>query len=800
MKIRKSTPLLACLIALNAIHAQPTNNPVTQFYPGLGQYDWTDQLAWGTVYDVTTDTKLSPNPVIPDDGFLGLDGLVSFGDDLAEVQAKIAALSAAGGGVLYFPAGSYHFSDDLLVHNGVVIRGVQPGDGYVADNLDPARDVANPVDEVDNAKSSLFELQTKFEFPKFIFDKTANGGAGHERRNAFKAIRLNDPYNDSNVGICWIDINRARIEWMDYGETVDGMSSSYWAYFGVPWDPSLPFADPSNKWLQIKGMNWVIFGNRINNAARWDNRSGVSPPTGAQPAWSIWPKRISGQIDTFNYGNQIVANNRLMDKHYSDWDNSQPNGLQPGSGIDDFLIEDYVDRNGNIVGDDWFSYTRGYGIKMNRSVGLDGNDRDYSPTRYPLLYRTGITCRDNWLFVTRRVGIYIGGTGAQCIGNFRTDRSWTLDGDYRKQAVIDPTGRDYDSNNGRTQENRGIDMTGFNTITHKNYMLVFRTKSPGGPYFSTCGEGFLHQEVGGGTPVYDWVITDNYFSGYIGIYKSKDIRGLLVQGNDVPGGLPDLTETAALYIQSDTNDTNYNMQDVLIDSNTAVLNSPKETGRFIASAGLQNVVVSNNDFGGGIVNATDGVQFSGNSSIGTLNSSPPDSAFDALPVVQLASPVPPLTVAPGAVVSMVIDASDDGASPVAVEIFSETINLGAAALATAPNLYTYDLTVSSEPGTYYYMLKASGTPDAAYSDPVVIVVEEGGSTPGAPVLYINMQTGSQLVLSFDSENGALYRLMQDDDLGSWTLYEDNITGDGNTIERLVPVPADRVFYLLEVIE
>jgi hypothetical protein len=98
------------------------------------------------------------------------------------------------------------------------------------------------------------------------------------------------------------------------------------------------------------------------------------------------------------------------------------------------------------------------------------------------------------------------------------------------------------------------------------------------------------------------------------------------------------------------------------------------------------------------------------------------------------------------------------------------------------------------------MLKASGTPDAAYSDPVVIVVEEGGSTPGAPVLYINMQTGSQLVLSFDSENGALYRLMQDDDLGSWTLYEDNITGDGNTIERLVPVPADRVFYLLEVIE
>lgn len=783
MKIRSKAILIGVATAFPLFAgAQPITNPVTQFYPGLSQYAWTDQLAWSTV----TTTAATPD-----------DGL----DDLAVVQAEIAAISAAGGGVLYFPAGTYTFSDDLFIHDGVVIRGVQPGDGYVADNLDPARDVTAPADEVDNAKSTLFTLSTKFEFPKFVFDKTANGGAGNERRDAFKAIRLNDPFTDSNLGICWIDINRARIEWIQYGEDpVTGMSTSYWGYFGVEWDPSLPFDDPGNMWLKIRGMNWVIFGNRINNAARWDNRTGVSPPIGSQPAWSIWPKRMTGQIDTFNYGNQIVANNRLMDKHYYDWDNSQPNGQQPGPGIDDFLIEDYVDKNGNIVGDDWFSYTRGYGIKMNRSVGLDGNDRDYSPTRYPLLYRPGITCRDNWLFVTRRVGIYIGGTGAECIGNYRTDRSWTLDGDYRKQAVIDPTGRSFDTNNGRTQENRGIDITGFNVFVHKNFMLCFRTKSPGGPYFSTCGEGFLHQEVGGGSPVYNWTITENWFSGYIGIYKSKDIRGLLIQDNTVPNELPDQTDTPAIYVEADTNATAYNMADVVIDGNFAQLNAPSQSGRILASAGVSNVTVSNNDFGNGTVSISDGVGFTGNINVGSLSTVPSTGAFDALPQATVTSPSAPITVSPGELVTLLIDASDDGASPPSVDIYNETVLLGSATLQSAPNIHAYDLIVPTEPGTYYYMIKAEGSPDAAYADPVTIIVEEGGSTPGSPVLYINMETGGQLILSFDSENGLLYRLMQGSDLNGWSVLEDGISGNGASIERNIPTPLIRAFYRLETID
>jgi hypothetical protein len=759
--------------------AQPVDNPVTRFYPGLSQYEWTDLLAWDNV---------TVTAAVADDGL----------DDLATVQAEIAAISAAGGGVLYFPAGAYDFSDDLLIHDGVVLRGVQPGDGFVADNLDPDRDPASPVDEVDNAKSTLFSLATRFEFPRFVFDKTANDGAGNERRDAFKAIRLNDPYTDSRVGICWIDINRARIEWIDYGETENGMSSSYWAYFGVPWDPAQPFDDPGNMWLRIRGTHWVIFGNRINNAARWDNRTGVSPPNGSQPAWSIWPKRISGQIDTFNYGYQIVANNRLMDKHYHDWDNSKPNGQQPGSSIDDFLIEDYVDRFGNAVGDDWFSYTRGYGIKMNRSVGLDGNDRDYSPTRYPLLYRPGIACRDNWIFVTRRVGIYIGGSGVECIGNYRTDRSWTLHGDLRKKSVIDPTGRQFNTNYGSTQENRGIDITGFDVFVHKNYMLSFRTRQ--GAYFSTCGEGFLHQEVGGGSPVYNWTITDNFFSGYIGIYKSREIRGLLIRGNTLPDDLPDQPQTPAIYVEADTNAAPYSLQDVLIDGNNARVNAPGQTGRIIGNAGIDNVVVSNNDFGGGTLLVNDGVQLVDNFNVASVTSNPPTLPFDALPVVDVTAPASPFVVAPGAAVTLLIEADDDGTSPAQVSVYREIELLGAATLESGHNLFSFTLTAPMEPGLYYHFVKADGSPSPAYSNLVLIEVSESaGPGAGQPVLFISMASGAQLVLSFDSDDGVLYRLKQGTDLSDFTPVED-IAGDGTRIERTVAAPDPAAFFLLEAVE
>jgi len=47
--------------------AQPVDNPVTRFYPGLSQYEWTDLLAWDNV---------TVTAAVADDGL----------DDLATVQ------------------------------------------------------------------------------------------------------------------------------------------------------------------------------------------------------------------------------------------------------------------------------------------------------------------------------------------------------------------------------------------------------------------------------------------------------------------------------------------------------------------------------------------------------------------------------------------------------------------------------------------------------------------------------------------------------------------------------------------
>jgi len=697
---RKDFPFLilgACVAGVSAAHAQPTDNPVTRFYPGLDQYQWTDALRW---------EQVTITAAVADDG----------ADDLAVVQAEIEALSAAGGGVLYFPAGTYDFSDDLLVWDSVILRGVQPGDGFVSDNLDPERDPAAPADEVDNAKSQQFALETKFEFPKFVFDPEANGGAGNDRRAAFKAIRLNDPYRDSNVGICWIDINRARIEWVEYGEDEAGMAASYWGYFGVNWNPALPFTDESNRWREIKARNWVVFGNRINNAARWDNRPNVAPPVGKQPAWTIWPKRISAQIDTFNYENNLVANNRLMDRHLYEWDNSQPNGSQPGPGIDDFLMPGYTDKNGTVIGDVWFAYTSGHGIKMNRSIGLDGNQIPYTPERFPMLYRRGVVCRDNWSFVTRRVGYYVGGDGVECIGNYRIDVSYP---DPRKIALVNANG-DQKVRGAPTFENRGYDVTGTNAIFTHNYWDVFRTRAEG-PYYSTDGEGFLHQEVGGGTPVDGWVIENNDGNAYIGIYKSREIRRTRIVDNlirtvPVPG-------PSTIFCVADTNGGPFPMEDVLIEGNISSGGIAVK-----ASAGVSNVTVRDND-GSGSVRLTQGITAENNGALSgpsfySGEGEIPPSPYDPLADGRIVAPLDGNVVAPGAQITFDIEAADAPAAPTVVAIWLDLVKQGEAVPASEPGTYTLDVVAPTEPGLYYYFLEVQGSPHTYWSAPLVVRVAE----------------------------------------------------------------------------
>jgi len=117
--------VLACLLATTAAIAAtfsltaaelPRDNPVATFYSGDEGYPaWTDRIRWGNVIDMSQYDR---------------------GDnDFQRFENARDELAAKGGGVLYYPAGTYDFTDapmdgpdgrGLMLKSGVAIRGDAP--------------------------------------------------------------------------------------------------------------------------------------------------------------------------------------------------------------------------------------------------------------------------------------------------------------------------------------------------------------------------------------------------------------------------------------------------------------------------------------------------------------------------------------------------------------------------------------------------------------------------------------------------------------------------------------------------
>jgi len=109
--------VVGLLLASGDVHAAaPTDNPVASYYSGDRGYPaWTDGIKWANVIDM----KSYPS------------GKTNF----EKFENACRELSAKGGGVLYYPAGTYDFSEGpfdgpggrgLMLSSGVVIRGEAP--------------------------------------------------------------------------------------------------------------------------------------------------------------------------------------------------------------------------------------------------------------------------------------------------------------------------------------------------------------------------------------------------------------------------------------------------------------------------------------------------------------------------------------------------------------------------------------------------------------------------------------------------------------------------------------------------
>jgi len=504
--MKKQLLSVGILLCAFSAFAQPTDNPYTSRYSAAGH--WTDSLKWA---QTTLVTSLG---AIPNDQV----------DDHAAIQQGIDQIFAQGGGVLYFPEGTYMVSDDLHIKSGVVLRG------------------ANPTG-ITSAKQTGYSPPSKLLFPKYIFDTLANNGRGTSNSTAFKGIE--GEKSCSNAGLVNLDINRAYI----------GFHPRF-----NPNSPGSPQAIDKNR-------NLIIFGLRSNNAIIPDR--GI-PDTTLNPAtngprhkrWQRLPWRFSANIDAYVEGNCVVANNRLNDGTPDSFD-------MPYYRIKKRGTETWIDLGSRTIGTGWkaqFNATDHYGISLNRSkiyVDSAGGFRIYGAVTYatpevePNLFSTGNEVRDNWVYKTSRVGITAAGIGLVIKGNEThdfADKSSTA-----WENFTGPTGTTTPQG-ATTFENRGIDFSGWQVKVDSNY--IFATQNYTNGYLSTDGEGILLQECCGGTQVNDYLITNNDCNNYIGIYKMRDINNVVIKNNKMNG--------ESIYMVANTNNGNYYLNNCLIEGNTGV--------------------------------------------------------------------------------------------------------------------------------------------------------------------------------------------------------------------------------------
>lgn len=472
---------MCCLLSLVAA-AQPRNNAYYQLY-GFVPGHWTDSLNWHKVFNIADYS-----------GATMVDRLNAAQDDAV----------AAGGGVIYFPAGTYNFEDNVRLRSGVILRGDDPA--------------------VNNAKDAAFAPPSRLVFPEYVPTFTGNGTPNS---TAFKTIT--GVQGCSNAGLVNLDINRAGI-----------------SFRSCCFVPVQTPKGSTNRSLDTN-RNIIVLGVRSNNVAVPD--AGV-PATG-QLGWQRFSSRFAANISILVKRNSVVANCRVNDfMNNTTHPISDDSYFQPGylwertvSGVTSFIPVDSAVQAP-------FRYTDHHGISVGRKSAVTFAE----PEDEPDLFSPGNEILDNWIYKTMRVGIYAGGMGLVIKGNIIRDSN-------AKRVWIHPAGIRFQTNNSATYENRGIDWSGWHVRVEENDVQVTRHRIGNSPYPSVDGEGILIQECCGGTSVNGIAIRKNNLTGggYIGIYKTRDVHNCLIDSNNL-GNQP-------IWVWANTNGQTYALNSTVIDAN-----------------------------------------------------------------------------------------------------------------------------------------------------------------------------------------------------------------------------------------
>ena len=433
------------------ISAAPTNDAAAAY----GQA-WTGTLAWSQVFR------------IQDYGGKG-DGA---GDNGPSLERAEAAAIAVGGGVIFFPSGTYVFANDVVLRSGIILRGQDPA---------PVR----------NAPDPRYAPPTRFEFPQYHFSSI---GTGADAGTAFKGIHTLNPAADSNVGVVNIAVNRGFIDLGDNKIRGPGFRA---------------------------GSNRLVVGCTVRNAVmpqgyfHFDWEPAV--PTSWQYPWQRYTDPFSFAIRVISTSNALVANNRLLPAT----DNFVENG---------YLIHD-TKKNVVTVDGVLFDYDNRYGIIVNRSwAGVNGTRNGFAATRDtdPILFGTGVLIADNYIRNTGRVALYAAGQGAIIRHNTALNQPDGLVGRYGTDGTRE-------ANGSSTFEDRGIDFCGYDVTVDGNSYEAHQGKLLVNYPRVNDGEGILMQEWSG-TSAINETITHNTGNSYIGLYDEGRILHCEITDNTVTEG------------------------------------------------------------------------------------------------------------------------------------------------------------------------------------------------------------------------------------------------------------------------
>jgi Pectate lyase superfamily protein len=639
---------ITLLLVCTRLVAQSVDNPYrTQYLGNSNNLHWTDTLKWANVVSVTS------NGAIPGDGQ----------SDQAAVQQTINTVASQGGGVVYFPAGTYNFTDSLLVKTGVVLRGFTP--------------------LITSALDTNYRPASILEFPEFVFDSLANGGTGNNVKNAFKCIVQEE--NAHDIGLVNLDINRARIIFQ-------------------PWQWQLKSNLRATTYYPIDTVyNVLIMGVRSNNTAA------PSPniPDATQKPWQQFSWRFASNISVFVSHNAIINNNRLND-NVTDSYNQPGYVTKTRSGITCQVFP--ADGSGAA-----FSYTNHYGISLNRcklkrsgpatnasatgslsGLGVYPSIPLAQPQEEPSLFAPGNEVIGNWIFKTMRVGIWAAGMGLKIENNTMRDKSG-------KRQYLSPDGLGCLQPTGPTFEHRGIDFSGWKCRIVNNDIEVnqgFYQIGSGNVYGTTDGEGILLQELGGGTAANDYVISGNTIkatNGLVSLYKIGDINNVTVKNNIYVGAGLHQFEFSA-----DRNGApNYYVNNLLVDSNYNV-NEIKITG---SKGGTPSYVTNNLGTGNAPIKVPCHIILSNNTGFAApvLNNTPCPTAI--VPMARIVQPGSDTSylISPGNTPYTIrVKQVNGSVSNSRVVLYQGITKLDSGQIAATDSTYSFVVNSMQNPGTNYY--------------------------------------------------------------------------------------------------